>query len=139
MRINRPKAFFVTLAGRGGSLNLFIFSAGTGGRLGERLMKRLGMPVSDDTILRQLKKHVAAQGPPMSVRVAGVDDWSWRKGFTYGTIVVDLERREVVDVLPDHSAAGTGEWFSCLVPRCAGNGFTLKRSGSFVHILQMCS
>ncbi len=27
----------------------------------------------------------------------------------------------------------------CLVPRCAGNGFTLKRSGSFVHILQMCS
>jgi transposase len=77
-----------------------------------RLMKRLGMPVSDDTILRQLKKHVAAQGPPMSVRVAGVDDWSWRKGCTYGTIVVDLERREVVDVLPDRSAAETAEWFS---------------------------
>jgi transposase len=76
-----------------------LFGHGTGGRLGERLMKRLGMPVSDDTILRQLKKHVAAQGPPMSVRVAGVDDRSWRKGCTYGTIVVDLERREVVDAL----------------------------------------
>jgi hypothetical protein len=49
------------LSGRGGSLNLFIFFGhGTGGRPGGRLMKRLGLPVSDDTILRQLKKHVAA-------------------------------------------------------------------------------
>jgi transposase len=113
LRINRPKTFLVTFAGRGGSLDLFIFSA-TELAAGRpiRLMKRLGMPVSDDTILRQLKKHVAAQGPPMSVRVAGVDDWSWRKGCTYGTIVVDLERREVVDVLPDRSAAETAEWFS---------------------------
>jgi hypothetical protein len=31
------------------------------------------------------------------VRVAGIDDWSWRKGRTYGTIIVDLERREVVE------------------------------------------
>ena len=73
-------------------------------------MKRLGMPVSDDTILRQLKRQVAARGAPTNVRVAGIDDWSWRKGSAYGTIVVDLERREVVDVLPDRSAAGTTQW-----------------------------
>jgi transposase len=42
--------------------------------------------------------------------VAGIDDWSWRKGCSYGTIVVDLERREVVDVLADRSAASTAEW-----------------------------
>jgi transposase len=89
-----------------------LFGHGTGGRPGERLMKRLGMPVSDDTILRQLKRQVAARGAPTTVRVAGIDDWSWRKGCTYGTIVVDLERREVVDVLPDRSAAGTAEWLS---------------------------
>jgi transposase len=83
---------------------------GMGGRPGERLMKRLGMPVSDDTILRQLKRRVAARGAPTNVRVAGIDDWSWRKGSTYGTIVVDLERREVVDVLADRSAAGTIQW-----------------------------
>jgi transposase len=68
------------------------------------------MPVSDDTILRQLKRRVAARCGAMTVRVAGIDDWSWRKGCTYGTIVVDLERREVVDVLPDRSATGTADW-----------------------------
>jgi transposase len=36
----------------------------------------------------------------------GIDDWSWRKGHTYGTIIVDLERREVVDLLQDRTATG---------------------------------
>jgi hypothetical protein len=44
-----------------------------------------------------------------TVRVAGIDDWSWRMGRTYGTIIVDLERR-VVDVLQDRTTAGTAEW-----------------------------
>jgi transposase len=42
--------------------------------------------------------------------VAGIDDWSWRKGRTYGTIIVDLERREVVDLLQDRTATGTAKW-----------------------------
>ena len=73
-------------------------------------MKRLGMPVSDDTILRHLKRQVARLSAKTTVRVAGIDDWSWRKGRTYGTIIVDLERREVVDVLQDRTTAGTAEW-----------------------------
>jgi transposase len=73
-------------------------------------MKRLGMPVSDDTILRHLKRQVARLRARTAVRVAGIDDWSWRKGRTYGTIIVDLERREVVDVLQDRTTAGTAEW-----------------------------
>ena len=73
-------------------------------------MKRLGMPVSDDTILRHLKRQVARLCAKTTVRVAGIDDWSWRKGCTYGTIVVDLERREVVDVLQGRTTAGTTEW-----------------------------
>ena len=75
-------------------------------------MNRLGMPVSDDTILRLLKLRASALGSLTTIRVAGIDDWSWRKGCTYGTIVVDLERREVVDVLPDRSTVGTAEWLS---------------------------
>ena len=75
-------------------------------------MNRLGMPVSDDTILRQLKMRASARGAMTTIRVAGIDDWSWRKGCTYGTIVVDLERREVVDVLADRSTAGTADWLS---------------------------
>ena len=87
-----------------------LFGHGTGGRPGERLMARLGMPVSDDTILRHLKRHVARRREKTTVRVAGIDDWSWRKGRTYGTIIVDLERREVVDVLQDRTTTRTAEW-----------------------------
>ena len=43
--------------------------------------------------------------------MAGIDDWAWRKGANYGTIIVDLERRAVVDVLADRSAATTASWF----------------------------
>jgi hypothetical protein len=62
-------------------------------------MKRLGLPQSDYTILRHLKRHQAERGGATPVRVAGIDDWSWRKSCSYRTIVVDLERREVVDIL----------------------------------------
>ena len=42
--------------------------------------------------------------------MAGVDDWAWRKGANYGTIIVDLERRQVVDLLADRSAETTASW-----------------------------
>ena len=70
-------------------------------------MRRLGMPVSDTTILAGLRKHARSRSESSAVaavHVAGVDDWAWRKGSNYGTIIVDLERREVVDVLVDRSA-----------------------------------
>jgi len=73
-------------------------------------MKRIGMPISDDTILRSLKRRATERRAETSVLVVGVDDWAWRKGSTYGTIVVDLERREVIDVLPDRSADGIADW-----------------------------
>lgn len=44
--------------------------------------------------------------------MAGIDDWSWIKGSSYGTLIVDLERREVVDVVPDRSAESTSRWLS---------------------------
>src|ERR1700677_127955 len=84
-----------------------------GGRPSERLMRRLGMPVSDTTILASLKHRAKASSQNcvgVVVRVAGVDDWAWRKSSHYGTIIVDLERHEVVDVLADRSAATTACW-----------------------------
>jgi transposase len=87
-----------------------LFGHGVGGRPGERLMTCIGMPASDDTILRHLKRRAKSRRTETGVRVVGIDDWAWRKGSTYGTIVVDLERREVVDVLPDRSTAGTVNW-----------------------------
>jgi hypothetical protein len=73
-------------------------------------MARLGVPQSKDTLLRALKRSVRDQTGAAPVRVVGIDDWSWRKGNTYGTIMVDLERREVLDILQDHSADSTSGW-----------------------------
>ena len=91
---------------------IHLFGHGVGGRPSERLLKRIGMPTSDDTILRHLKRRTDGQRAETSVRVVGVDDWAWRKGHNYGTIVVDLERREVVDVLPDRSTANISAWLA---------------------------
>jgi transposase len=74
-------------------------------------MTRLGMPVSDTTILRRIKDYGRGQTNRAVVRVAGVDEWAWRKGMNYGTIVVDLERRQVVDLLADRAAATMAAWF----------------------------
>ena len=66
------------------------------------------MPVGHTTILRHVKR--GARGGTATLRVAGIDDWAWKKGMTYGTMIVDLERRQVVDVFADRSADSTAEW-----------------------------
>jgi transposase len=81
-----------------------------GGRPARRLMARLGMPQSKDTLLRALKRGVRNKADVAPVRVVGIDDWSWRKGTSYGTIMVDVERREVLDILQDRSAESTSNW-----------------------------
>jgi len=53
-----------------------LFGHGVGGRPGERLMKRIGMPTSDDTILRHLKRQAMKRRAEGSVRVVGIDDWA---------------------------------------------------------------
>jgi transposase len=88
-----------------------LFGHSVGGRPSERLMARLGMPVSDTTILLSVKKLAGVQPNPAVVRVAGIDEWAWRKGMTFGTVIVDLERRQVVELLADRSAGTAAEWF----------------------------
>jgi transposase len=92
-----------------GIIRLFGHSAG--GRPSERLMVRLGMRVSDTTILRRVKQHARIRPNRAVIRVAAVDEWAWRKGTKFGTIVVDLERRRVVDLLADRVAARMADWF----------------------------
>jgi transposase len=80
-----------------------------GGEAGSRLSARLGMATSPDTLLRRVKR--LEDGPAGPPRVVGIADWAWRKGQRYGTIVVDLERRDVVDLLPDRDANAVAAWF----------------------------
>ncbi len=42
----------------------------------------------------------------------GIDDWAWRRGRSYGTIVWDLERRRVIDLLPGRSSAPVRDWLT---------------------------
>jgi transposase len=82
--------------------------AALGGEAGARLLAHLSMPASADTVLRLIKATPLPDQPVP--RVVGVDDWAKRKGSRYGTIIVDLERHRVVDLLPDRSAATLADW-----------------------------
>jgi predicted transcriptional regulator len=66
------------------------------------------VPTSPDTLLRRVKR--AAPPPSGTPRLVGIDDWAWCKGQRYGTIVVDLETGDVIDLLPDRDAATVKAW-----------------------------
>lgn len=62
-----------------------------GGRPAQALARRLLLPVSKDTFLRSVRDM--ADEDTAIPRVIGIDDWAWRKGQRYGTLICDLERR----------------------------------------------
>jgi transposase len=83
-----------------------------GGEAGSRLASRLAIPTSPDTLLR-LALTRSCDRPDLSPavpRALGVDDWAWRRGRHYGTMLVNLETNEVVDLLPDREATTRATW-----------------------------
>jgi len=74
-----------------------------------RLLQRLGVSISRDTVLRRVKARNRGRREP-KVRVLGVDDWAWRKRQHYGTMLMDLERRRVIDLVPVRSASSFANW-----------------------------
>ncbi len=81
-----------------------------GGRPGQRLLARLAIATSDDTILRRVRREPAQPPAALPIRNLGVDDWAWRKGQEYGTILVNLDLHRVVDLLADRAAESLSEW-----------------------------
>lgn len=79
-----------------------------GGEAGARFTSVLSVPCSADTLLRTIRRTPL---PPIeSPRSIGIDDWAWRKGHRYGTIICDLERHHVIDLLPDRNASSVANW-----------------------------
>ena len=79
-----------------------------GGKAGSRLLTHLHMPTSHDTLLRLIRKWQPLIGP--TPYALGVDDWAIRKAKTYGTILVDLERHQPIDLLEGRTAEGLRDW-----------------------------
>lgn len=81
-----------------------------GGEPGSRLTTVLGMGCSPDTLLRLLRR--LPDRPIEPPRVVSLDDWSWRRGSRYGTIICDLERHRRLDLLPDRDSTSAAAWLA---------------------------
>jgi transposase len=97
-----------------------------GGRPGQSFARRLLLPVSKDTLLRVVRRRAAL--PTEAPRVVGIDDWAFKRGQRYGTIICDLERRRIVSLLPDREAATVAAWLAArpsieVIARDRGAGY----------------
>jgi transposase len=81
-----------------------------GGNAGARLAARLRLPTSPSTLLRLVRAAPMPQTP--ALQAVGVDEWAWRRGQRYGTILVNLADHRVVDLLPDRSATSVAAWLA---------------------------
>ncbi len=110
-----------------------------GGRPAARFARRLMLPVSNDTLLRVVRRRISRTEPLI---VAGIDDWAFRKNHRYGTIVCDLERRRIVALLPDREMATVRAWLSGhpeikVVSRDRGGGYGEAAAKALPGVVQV--
>lgn len=113
---------------RTGRLELIVHHLGLalGGRPAASFARRLMVPVSNDTLLRVVRRR--AHEPAHRLAVIGIDDFAWRRNHRYGTIVCDLERRRPVVLLRDREQVTAESWLKgrpsiAIVARDRGGGY----------------
>ena len=99
-------------ARRTGRLEALVYHLGLalGGRPAASFARRLMLPVSNDTLLRVVRRRGCPPCPAPTV--IGIDDWAWRRNQRYGTIICDLERRQPIRLLPDREPATAQAWLA---------------------------
>jgi transposase len=85
-----------------------VIGLATGGRLGVRVSDRLGIQTSLHTILRRIMALPIE--PVGQITELGLDDFAFKRGRSYGTLLVDLRNHQVLDILPDRKAETAATW-----------------------------
>jgi transposase len=129
-------------ARRTGRLDCIVHHLGLalGGRPAASFARRLMLPVSNDTLLRVIRRRAHVPTEPLGV--IGIDDWAWRRNHRYGTIICDLERRRPVTLLPDREPATATAWLErhqeiAVVARDRGGGYGEAVTRALPHATQV--
>jgi transposase len=111
-----------------------------GGRPAAGFAKRLMLPVSNDTLLRVVRRRSRPSAEPLNV--VGIDDWAWRRSHRYASIICNLERHRIVTLLPDRESATAEAWFAghptiSIVARDRGGGYGEAAAKALPHAVQV--
>lgn len=111
-----------------------------GGRPAATIARRLMVPVSNDTLLRVVRRRGTPRIVPPTV--IDIDDWAWRRNQRYGTIICDLERRKTIALLPDREPATAQAWLSDqqqinIVARDRGGAYALAAAKALPDATQV--
>jgi transposase len=119
---------------------VFCLAIALGGRPAAALAKRIGIKVSNDILLRAVRRRGLPKVAAPSV--IGIDDWAWRRNFRYSTLVCDLERRKTIALLPDREPSTAEAWLRqcpdiAVIARDRGGDYALAAQRALPNAVQV--